>query len=77
MEKLTIDESLSAKLVAPLELCDPSGQTVGFFVPTCEATDAEYERVDSKFDAERIEQARRETGGKTTAEVLRSLESPE
>ena len=57
-----------------LELCDPEGRTLGYFVRTdsrFEATPEEYEWVKSQISDEELERRRAETGPlRSTAEVL-------
>ena len=78
MERIVIDPSVLSSLSGlthPVEMCDPAGNAVGVFVPTSENHKELYRRANELFDDEEIARAARETGGKTTKEVLEYLAS--
>lgn len=85
MTKLTVDPSLQAKLTAPLEFCDATGQTLGFFLTPEEHErfrqwEEEQRRLDyayaqSLFTDEELDEDERDTETFTTEEVIRYLES--
>jgi hypothetical protein len=85
MTKLVVDPTLQAKLTGPVELCDNSGRTFGFFL-----TREEYERfrqweeeqrrldyahAQSLFTDEELAEDEKDTETFTTEEVIRYLES--
>ncbi len=73
MNKIVIDKDLRTRLDnldTELELCDESGHTLGYFVPTAEANPSLYEWARCEFTEEEIESARKEPGGLNIAEVL-------
>jgi hypothetical protein len=74
MSKIVLDEELRAKLNGlndEVEVCDSEGRTIGRFLPEQEYWRLMYDLAKTDFsdDAE-LEEARREPGGMTTAEVL-------
>ena len=73
MNKIVIDKDLRTRLDnldTELELCDESGHTLGYFVPTSETNPSLYESARCEFTEEEIESARKESGGLTISEVL-------
>ena len=78
MNKVTIDESLHAKLgslSSEVEVCDESGQTVGYFVPADWHDDLLYAWAKAQVTDEELERARRQVGGQALADILARLES--
>jgi hypothetical protein len=76
MRKVVVESVIRSKLgnlESELEFCDESGQTLGFFVPLPKAAPWHYEWIRAQCSDEELERARREPGGKTTAEVLAGL----
>ncbi len=76
MKTIAVDTSVRLQLGnldSPLEFCDESGVTLGFFVPAAQRQRELYDRARSMFSEEDIERARRQTGGSTTEEVLARL----
>lgn len=72
MTKLIVDTSLTDKLSAlqgAVELCDESGQIVGYFHPVMPT--AKYPR--SPIPLEELERRSREGGGRALAEILAEL----
>jgi len=81
MDKLTIDSSLRDRLgglQSGLELCDETGQTLGYFVPVVHDDPELYRRAAAQISDEELERRRREPGKRrTTQEVLERLEKME
>jgi hypothetical protein len=89
MTKLVIDPALQAKLVAPLELTDEAGQTIGYVISPQqfariqqleEDRKALYEWANSLITDEELAAAEAEGGEYTHEEVmeyLRQLEAAE
>jgi hypothetical protein len=72
MDKLTVDRSLLEKLVKlnhGVELCDESGQTVGWFQPV--AARLHYE---CPLSDEQLDQIEKQGGGRPLDDVLADLE---
>ena len=77
MTKVQVDPVLSSKLHnlnEGLELCDESGRTVGYFLTVADYENIFYEMAKSFATEEELDRISQEPGGKTTAEVLASLE---
>lgn len=75
MERLIVDPSLRDRLAgldSDLELCDEQGRTLGYFTPAA-GDQRPYDWAKAQFTDEELDQARREPGGRTTAEVLARL----
>jgi len=76
MTKVTVDSETLAKLYGlsdVLELCDESGQTLGFFRPV--GAEPGIRLADrSPFSAEQIEVFRQQRTGRPLAEILSDLE---
>lgn len=76
MDKLTVDPTTGAKLGglhSAVELCDASGQVLGWFQPTM--TPEKYADLDVPFTEEEPAAASKEEGGRTLDEILADLES--
>ena len=76
MNRVFVEPSLRAKLHnldSRLELCDESGNTLGFFVPVSEQQRLLYVWAQAEFSDEEIELAQAERGGLNLAEVLADL----
>ena len=76
MNRVLVEPSLRTKLHnldSRLELCDQSGNTLGFFVPVSEQQRLFYAWAQSEFTDEEIEHAQAEPGGFSIAEVLADL----
>ena len=76
MTKVTLDESLKAKLNGlneQLELCDQTGQTVGHYLPDHLYRELLLAWADSQISPEELERRRREPRGRTLAEIWKSL----
>ena len=76
MNRVLVETAIRSRLHgldSELEFCDESGHTLGYFVPSSEADPGLYAWARAAFSDEEIEQARGESGGRTTAEVLSRL----
>lgn len=76
MHKAVLDATMRSKLGnldAQIELCDENGRSVGFFLPAALHERLCYEWAKAAFTDEELQRARRESGGRTTAEVLHRL----
>ena len=78
MTQITIDSALRAKLNGlneEIELRDEAGRTVGHFVPDEQYKKMLYALAEQclPYSAEEREQRLKETGGRTLAEIWKSL----
>lgn len=76
MTTVTVDKELCAKLKDfdhEVIITDEMGQKVGRFFPEAEYIKLLYDRARCMVTDEELERARREPGGRTTAEVLERL----
>lgn len=79
MSKVIVDSQLKAKLAdrqQSIELCEESGETIGFFVPRDQYLRLLYAEAKTHFTQEELDAARedyRQNGGVTTAELLDHL----
>jgi hypothetical protein len=76
MQKIVVDPALRAKLhnlAEHVELCDESGQTLGHFLPAADYKNLQCVSIDFPFTEEEIERRRHEKGGRTLAEIWKSL----
>jgi hypothetical protein len=76
MNKLVLDPAVRSQLNGlngEVELCDEEGRTVGFFVPANLRERLWYDWAKAQFTDDELERARRQPGGRTTAEVLERL----
>jgi hypothetical protein len=77
MSKVTLDPSLRAKLNnldRPVEFCDESGRTVGYYVPADRHRELLYAWAKSQFTDEDLKKAKNQPGGRPLAEILTRLE---
>ncbi len=75
MTRLTIDPETLAKLHnldVPLEVCDESGKTLGYFHPAAPANGA-GQAARSPFSDEELQRRRQQRTGGPLAEVLKRL----
>ncbi|MBI1902735.1 MAG: hypothetical protein HYS13_16670 [Planctomycetia bacterium] len=75
MTRVTIDDSLCAKLdgvSGPVELCDNSGRVVGKFLPSGEPATL-WPQDECPYTEEELEAMRKTKGGRTLAEIWKSL----
>lgn len=71
MTRVVIDAQTWAKLSNPnelLELCDPSGQTLGYYQPAFRVGTVEGGKIRSPYTDEEIEERCRHTAGQSLAE---------
>ncbi len=71
MTRVVIDAQTWANLSGEnglLELCDPSGRTLAYFLPVVRVGIAEGGKVRSPYTDEELEQRRRQKGARTLAE---------
>lgn len=76
MVKLIVDAAMRAKLNnldELLEICDQSGQTLGYFHPTVDTSGSENETF-SPFSIEEIERRRKQRTGRPLREILENLD---
>jgi hypothetical protein len=78
MRRLTLDPMLMERLnglTEHIELCDETGQTVGHFLPTSVYEDLFFAALASESPHSKEELRRRynETGGRSLAEIWKSL----
>jgi hypothetical protein len=75
MTRVILDQATLAKLNGlkqPVELCDESGRTLGYFSPAVDRS--LYDRVQVPISEEELQRRERELGGRTLAEILADLE---
>jgi hypothetical protein len=76
--RVALDATLRAQLLqfrGQVELCDETGQTVGFFVPARQSDQcAAYAWLRTQVSDDELEKARQEPGGISTADLLQRLE---
>jgi len=76
MSKVLVEPLVRAKLGnfdSRMELCDESGETLGYFVPVSEHHCLLYAWAQAEFTDEEIAAARKEPGGLSIAEVFAGL----
>jgi hypothetical protein len=76
MRKIFLDALLKERfngLDERAEICDESGRTVGYFLPIEVDPGLDYDAARALFSNDELEIARRQPGGRTTAEVLERL----
>jgi hypothetical protein len=76
MSRVIIDESLRAKLNGfdeEIELCDETGRTVGHFLPTDSYREMLVAWSKAHTTDEELERRMSEPGGRTLAEIWKSL----
>lgn len=76
MNKIILDEALRAKLnglTQDIKLCDEAGNTLGHFLPIDIYKELLFAWADKHFPPEEMERLRNETGGRSLAEIWKSL----
>ena len=76
MSKVIVDESLRNQLPdldQPLEFCDPSGKTLGHYLPTEAYRAFLRSMADANVSQEELQGRREEPRGRTLAEIWKSL----
>lgn len=79
MTRVVIDSATWAKLRGPhewIELCDPSGQTLGYYQPAFRVATIEGGKVQSPYTDAEIEDRRNQSDGRTLAEFWGDLGRP-
>jgi hypothetical protein len=76
MTRVTVNASIRAQLHnldAALEVCDESGQTLGYFHPIIEPGPSGGEKAASPYSDEEIEELRKQRTGRPLTEILKNL----
>ena len=71
MTQILLDANLARQLkssAAPLELCDPNSNVVGFFTP------AKKSKFEIPFSEDEVQKSKKKTGGRSLADILADLE---
>jgi hypothetical protein len=79
MTKVIVDQAVLAKIFdvsRMTQLCDPSGQVIGVFVPTAGGTVRVAEEGECPYSDEEIRILRQETSGRPLTEIWRDLGVP-
>jgi hypothetical protein len=77
MSKVILDDALRTKLnglTETVEVCEPTGRVLGFFVPRDEYLKDLYAKARTAVTDEEIERLRQQTGGRSLKEILKDLE---
>ena len=75
MQRVQVDPPFRDLLVGAngnLELCDPDGNTLGYFVP-CGSDRRVYDWAKGQMSAEDVQERKREVGNMSTDDVLARL----
>lgn len=75
--KVQLDDTLRSKLNGlneQVDFCDENGRVVGHYVPADVYLKLLYAQAKTEITNEEIDKAKREPGGRTTAEVMARLE---
>ena len=76
MTRIVVDDSLLNRLqnlAGELVFCDEAGRTLGYFLPAGGSDADLYGWARSEFTDDELERARREPGGISTDDLLRTL----
>jgi hypothetical protein len=76
MNKVIVDSDIRSKLnglASQLELCDEAGNTLGHFVPPGLYKEMLSAWLNARVTDEELERASQEPGGRTLAEIWKSL----
>lgn len=76
MNRVLVDDAMRTtlgKLRSQTEFCDQSGNVLGYFIPAEQDSKSIREWVRSRISDEELERRAQESGGVTTAEVLKKL----
>jgi hypothetical protein len=76
MTRVIVDADLRAKLhglAGQVELCDEGGQTLGHFLPADLYKDLVYSSIRIPFTEEEMARRRQAKGGRSLAEIWKSL----
>jgi hypothetical protein len=74
MVRISLDSSVASQLI-PLvegaELCDPSGNVLGYFTPVASASS--YGQVEVPYTEEELQRIEQQPGGRQLDAILRDL----
>jgi hypothetical protein len=76
MSKLILDDDLRAKLSGldeTVDVCEPTGETVGYFVPHDKYTKLMYALAKTEVSLEELKRRAAEPGGTTLAEFWKKM----
>jgi hypothetical protein len=76
MTRIVVDAQTWAKLSDPhelIELCDRSGQTLGYYQPALRVGAVDDNGIHSPYSDEEIDERRRQTGGQPLTDFVRGL----
>jgi hypothetical protein len=76
MTRIVVDLSFWEKLnnpQSPVELCDSTGRTLGYFYPAPAPSDLAGGKVVSPFSEKELLEREQEPGGRSLEEILRGL----
>ena len=76
MTKFVVDAAFEAKLASlrePVEFCDQSGRTLGFFHPAGGSSEPGRPTVQSPFTDDEIQRRRQQRSGRPLGEILDDL----
>ncbi len=76
MDKIVLDTAIAGQLAhasAHVPICDPSGHTLGYFVPAAEHDREVYDWAKAQISDEELDRRAKEPGGRTTEQILRDL----
>jgi len=76
MNRVLVDDALRTtlgELRSQVEFYDQSGRVLGYFIPTDSNSESIRNWVRSRISDEELERRAQESGGLTTAEVLKKL----
>jgi hypothetical protein len=77
MDKIVLDSAVAGQLAnakVHVPICDPSGHTVGYFIPAAEHDREVYQWAKSQISEEELDRRATEPGGRTTEEILKDLQ---
>ena len=77
MTRVFVDAAVLAKLKSDggcVEVCSPSGETVGYFCSVAGADKSLYDRADIPFSDAELDRRAKEPGGRPLAEILADLQ---
>jgi hypothetical protein len=76
MSKLILDDDLRAKLnglTETVDVCEPSGETVGYYVPHEQYMQLMYALAKTEVPLEELKRRAAKPGGKSLAEIWKTL----
>lgn len=72
--QIIVDSHMRAQLAGlngPVSICDDAGNVLGIFAPN----PPDYSKIKIPYTEEELDAARKETGGRPLADILRDLEA--